>query len=364
MSLELLEKANARLKLGKISARIIVRGDRLYIRATFPPKPGSKYTQDHQQDLALGYRLNVIGVKEAEKEARKIGVQLDLGHFNWSEYLKPDQKNVITVQDWVAKLEFDYFSRRERTPATETTWKGEYLKIYKRLPSDRPLSNDLLLKTILSTKPDTRTRRRAVLACNKLAEFAGLGTNFNEWIGSYSLGSVQPRDIPSDQQIAKTWESLPKSSPWRWVFGMLACYGLRGHEIFHLDFSNFPQLRITEGKTGGRICYPFYPEWVEQWHLSDVNLPDCSGRNNSDLGNRVTHAFKRLGIGFSPYDLRHAWAIRSLEYGLDLSLAAKQMGHSLQVHSHIYHHWITEKHHQRAFENLKARINRPLPPSF
>jgi hypothetical protein len=44
-----------------------------------------------------------------------------------------------------------------------------------------------------------------------------------------------------------------------------------------------------------------------------------------------------------------------------LYIKAAQMSHSVQVHYDIYHHWITDKHHQRAFEVLMNQGDRPLP---
>ncbi|MFW6359494.1 MAG: hypothetical protein ACOC0N_09850, partial [Chroococcales cyanobacterium] len=32
-----------------------------------------------------------------------------------------------------------------------------------------------------------------------------------------------------------------------------------------------------------------------------------------------------------------------MEFGLDLSLATQPMGHSVKVHTDIYHHWISER---------------------
>ncbi len=48
------------------------------------------------------------------------------------------------------------------------------------------------------------------------------------------------------------------------------------------------------------------------------------------------------------------WAIRTLELGLDQTLAAQQMGHSREIHDKIYHRWIDQSVHQRAFEFLEA----------
>ena len=90
-------------------------------------------------------------------------------------------------------------------------------------------------------------------------------------------------------------------------------------------------------------------------------MPKVTGKDNSALGMRMTQAFKRYGFS-KPYNLRHAWAIRTLGFGLDVSLGAAQMGHSVQVHTDIYHHWISDRHHQRAFEILMERPDRPLAP--
>jgi len=42
------------------------------------------------------------------------------------------------------------------------------------------------------------------------------------------------------------------------------------------------------------------------------------------------------------YDLRHAWAIRSISRNLNASLAAKCMGHDIAVHHRTYHRWIDQ----------------------
>jgi integrase len=120
---------------------------------------------------------------------------------------------------------------------------------------------------------------------------------------------------------------------------------------------------VTEGKTGRRRVWPCYPEWAEQFGIREMKLPAVTGRNNSELGERAARYFKRAGLPFVLYDLRHCWAVRTLEFGLDLSLASQQMGHSAQVHTDTYHAWISERHHQRAYEAIMMRSDRPQPPS-
>jgi integrase len=77
-------------------------------------------------------------------------------------------------------------------------------------------------------------------------------------------------------------------------------------------------LTVLSGKTGMRKIWPLYPEWVEEFNLIDIKLPQCTGKTNRDLGHRVTRYFQRQRLPFRPYDLRHCWAIRSIHYGLSL----------------------------------------------
>lgn len=175
---------------------------------------------------------------------------------------------------------------------------------------------------------------------------------------------MTPRDLPTDETIAQWRERIPNPN-WQYAYGLIAVYGLRPHEVFRCNLDRFPVLQVEDNsKTGARRVYPFYPEWLEQWNLREATLPKVSGRNNSDLGSRVTHQFSRYAVPFPPYNLRHAWAVRSMEFGLDISLAAQQMGHSVRVHSETYHAWISEEVHQRAYEVLMLRADRPKVPQL
>ena len=354
-------QANGRLKAGKVGVAIEVRGDRLCLRATFPPRPGSSATVPHQQRLALKVHANPAGLRIAEQEARRIGVLLDSGSFDWAEFL--DSEAPESCADWIARFEQDYFARHQRSPATETTWQSDYLRVFQSLPPDRPLTLEECDRLIRTKSPDSRTRRRYVDALTRLCKFAGLEPNFQPLRGNYSALRVAPRELPSDTDIDRIRLTIPNPK-WRRLYGLLTVYGLRPHEAFTLDLSQFPLIRVGEQtKTGSRIIYPFYPEWAESWDLVG-DLPSVTGRNNTALGNRVNHAFQRYSIPFPPYHLRHCWAIRSLEFGLDLSLAAAQMGHSVAVHSQIYHAWITEDIHARAYSVLIANPMRPKPPGL
>ena len=44
---------------------------------------------------------------------------------------------------------------------------------------------------------------------------------------------------------------------------------------------------------------------------------------------------------FDIYDMRHRWAVRSIEANVNQSLCAQSMGHSLQMHEQRYQRWMT-----------------------
>jgi integrase len=271
----------------------------------------------------------------------------------------------LLIKDWIALFEKEYFGYRARNPKSETTWKTHYFAIFRRLPGQERLSLQLLKEFILhNTQPDSRQRVRACQVLSALARFAGLNFDTRKLRGKYNFRNTKPRNLPEDSEIARYYCQIADLN-WRWVYGMLATFGLRPHEVFLLNLDKLQSaymVTVENGKTGFRRVWALYPEWVQQFDLAIVRIPSVSGANYSDLGHRVAQVFRRSSIPFRAYDLRHAWAVRSLEFGLELPLAAQQMGHSLEVHSSVYHHWISEKKHQQAFERMLLNPGRPMPP--
>lgn len=366
------EEVNARLKAAKIGVSVEQNGNRLHLRGMFPPKPGE--TKRKQREIALHIYANPSGFKRAELEARRISTQIALNEFNWLDWDQKlragiEAKAKQTTQQWIEQFEEHYFNRRSRTPKSETTWRTDYRQPFGQLPLDVPLTAEILHESILDTEPDTRNRQRRCMALGQLAKFAGIELDATALRGDYSPKRVNPRDLPTDKEISEWRDRIPNES-WQYAFSLMACYGLRNHELFHIDLEKLresPVLSLTEdlnggGKTGARRVWACYPEWWDMWRLWDVKLlPQVTGKSNSDLGNRVTHAFRRYGF-LKPYNLRHRWAVRTIEFDIPVELAAQQMGHSLKVHHETYHHWISDDVHQRAFDRAMQRIDRPLPP--
>ena len=89
----------------------------------------------------------------------------------------------------------------------------------------------------------------------------------------------------------------------------------------------------------------FYPEWVDEWGLKDRRLPSVDAEKayeDTTLGiAKVSRQFKRYGVPFNAYDLRHAAAVRmSVVFGLPVTVSARLMGHSPVEHTRTYHRHI------------------------
>jgi len=341
-----LNQANGRLRAAKVGVSIVQKCDRLYLQATLPPRPNSGKANPYQQQVALGIYANPAGISFAEKEARKVGALLASRAFDWSLYVRKEEPDTETIASWIQE-----FEESKRQTISVTTWKTDYARPFGVLPAGEPIALNTLLSAIAKTKPNTRQRRRFCLAFRQLAQFAGLEIDIDDLIGNYSPTSVQPRNLPRDDEIADCFDKI-ENPQWRWVYGVIAAYGLRDHEAFYLDMSKFPIAQVLEGKTGYRQCWPLLPEWAEAWGLADIKRPPVTGECHADFGARVCKFFARLPFDFCSYDLRHAWAIRAVRVGLDASLAAKQMGHSLTVHSKTYHLGINEREQQQAYDRL------------
>lgn len=195
---------------------------------------------------------------------------------------------------------------------------------------------------------------------------------------TYSAVSVAERSLVSDEAIVAWIDSLEDRPQWQWVFGMLATYGLRPHEAFHLEGPPDEDSLIAvlpETKTGFHVSHPAPEEWIDRWSLRQMRLPVIrSDRANNLLGQAVWTKCSRLspplaedGRRLSPYDLRHCWA-RRVHCSPDLipfwttAAAAESLGHSEAVHRRHYQRWITKAEQKiRARELRRRRLAEAVP---
>jgi len=364
-----LKLINLRLKEANLPVSIARKGASLYARATLPPPPASDKAAPYQQHLKLGMKANLQALKRAEATTTKIGAALLLKEFRWSDYGRGDKQPAKqTAAAWCKAFEVHYFESTERNPTTEGSFKNDYLAYLKRLPQDQALTRERLEGVIKATKPNSCQRAKSCSTFKRFGLFAGIDVTFIDKAlrGTYSPFKTAPRDLPSAQVIVEWWSKIPNRG-WRWVYGMLATYGLRPHEVFHLDTQELERggllIKVLDGtKTGYREVCPLYPEWVEQLGLRQKQLPNVTGKTNSAWGKRVTQAFRRYHIPFPAYNLRHCYAVRCIEFDINVSIAARWLGHSVLIHTRTYQAWLSQAVEQAAFERALNRPNRPQPP--
>jgi len=341
-----LESANALLT----RARIIVRGNKLYIRATLPHKRNTKV--NWQQDISTKLSNNTEGIKIALLRAQKIESDLNLDKFQWSDWIDCLPENQISVEDALQAFEQWYWETRKRTTAREKDYKNLYQRFFDYLPQREALTGELLRSTLVAFEPDSYYRMRAYGAFGSLARWGKIELP-QDW--RFLKGKYQPkrdRVIPDDSQIESIRESITNPA-WRWIFGMLAAYGLRPHELFSLDLSKFPVVRVMEAtKTGARLIYPIHKRWAEEWKLEDRVFPEIitEGKTNKELGTKISQGFRDRKLGIVPYALRDAYAIRGAKLGVDSLMMSKWMGHSVDVHAKHYLSYIDEVAMSRIWE--------------
>ncbi|MBO8231580.1 integrase [Prochlorococcus marinus str. MU1402] len=364
--------------------RIEKRGEKLNIRGSLPSKEDKNNFKI--QRISLGVTADISGLEEAKKKLQLINLQLELNQFDWINWLSnPNTKETKNDFEFLSRLnQFEEFFFKEnksdfRNSTRKTTWKSSYKPYIKRIQNiynnyENEALEKIFQKTLESYKEGSRSRKQCATSLSILAKFLDIKLPEDWKLNSrgYGLNKAGFRDLPTDELIEKLWETIPNKS-WKFVFGLMATYGLRNHEVFFCDLSSLTNLGdkiirvLPTTKTGEHQVWPFHPEWVEKFELSKLGEnPELLPNINRDLkittlqniGKKITDQFKRYSLQIKPYDLRHAWAVRTIFYDLPDTVAARMMGHSVSLHTQTYHHWITKRDQQQAVNNALLKVKR------
>ena len=368
-----IQKVNQRLKSARLGLVIERRGEKLSLRGTLPPRPGSSRMRPCQQRIPLDLPATVAGLRQGELEAKVIAAKLIERRFDWKDYLKPLNSvcEKASIEEKIDAFEAHFFQRApldaHGAAQAKTTWRKAYIpylrKLQETLRRHSRLSLTEAIYAVLESLPaNARSRQVGCTALGAFAQFCQieLPIDLKDFWGSYNSQRTRERQLPTDQLILESFQQIPNPS-WQFVYGMLATYGLRNHEVFFCNYTLLqngdPEAMVTvleTTKTGLHDVWPFYPEWVEAFKLRSPNLPpvntDLTQTTLQRLGQLVSTQFRRYGLPFSPYDLRHAWAVRTIHFGLSDTVAARMMGHSVAVHTRTYHRWITLRDQRQAVQ--------------
>ena len=364
--------------------RIEKRGEKLNIRGSLPSKKNkNNFTV---QRISLGLKADFTGLEEAKKKLQLITLQLELNQFNWINWIKNHEKKEFKDEfKFLTKLNSfeEYFFRENKneflTSTRKTTWRSSYKPYLKRMISihedtNTENLNDIFIKTLKTYKVGSRSRKQCATSLSVLAKYLGhkLPEDWKLMAKGYGLKKAGFRDLPTDEVIEDLWNKIPNKS-WKYVFGLMATYGLRNHEVFFCDLSSLTNngdkiIRVLPTtKTGEHQVWPFHPQWIDKFDLCKLGKdPELLPNINRDLrittlqniGKKITDQFKRYSLQIKPYDLRHAWAVRTIFYDLPDTVAARMMGHSVSLHTQTYHHWITKRDQQQAVNNALSKYQK------
>jgi integrase len=375
-----------------VGLRIERRGERLGLRGPLPRRQGRAGAA--VQRISLGLPASETGLTEAARQLRQVLAELQRQQFDWQRWGRPAPSRHRTpaaqasprpgpaspLEQQLQGFEeaFRADPRRHPNPAgSRSTWTAAYRPYLRRLAlagregGATRVTPPLLEQVLEGYAPGSRSRQQCATALAALAEHLALElpADWRQRAAGYGLHRAQFRQLPSDSQILQ-WQELIPNPAWRLAYGLMATYGLRNHEVFFCDLSALAPggdrvIRVLPtSKTGEHQVWPFRPEWVEHFELERLGrdpglLPavrtDLSRTTLQQAGRRVAEQFKRYGLPITPYDLRHAWAVRTIHIGLPDTVAARMMGHSVAIHTRTYHHWITRRDQQQAVDAALAR---------
>ena len=178
------------------------------------------------------------------------------------------------------------------------------------LPADRPATEDDLRRFALHTTDSLKARledpaamllpmathrqgfrqKREVVSLLRRAGFGAIapqslseelkGMVNKKKVALLSAGESRRR-IPSTAAIQEWLDQVMDEDPlWGWLFAMVATYGLRPHEVWHIAELPDAQGMVSIGvaarhikvtKTGFRVALPLPASWVERYRLGGVN---------------------------------------------------------------------------------------------
>ncbi|QSJ17717.1 integrase [Nostoc sp. UHCC 0702] len=386
-----LKAVNARLKAARVSVSVRKSGNSLQLRSTLPIKPGDidkNGIGTKQYDISLGVPFNFDGLSTAEEEAYELGKLIARKQFQWTDkYLGKTRIKVQsqTISDLIADFDRNYFQTRKRTLKSENTFNSYLYIAQTHLPKHKPAINANFIEAVQNCASSDSVKNELIKVIRVLCKCSGLEVPELSNL-KIKQSAKRKRELPNDAEIEQSYlkfETYALNRPsklisredknnwklWRWVYGMLATYGLRPIEIFvnpdidwWLSSENIMDTwRVNEEcKTGEREALPLYPRWVETFNLKtdteaiELLKAKIAGKITSKQLNSARHGtdrwFRFVGIPFQPYDLRHAWAIRAHLMGIPIKAAADNLGHSVNMHTSIYQKWFSLENRKVAIE--------------
>lgn len=312
-------------------ASINAQRGRLYLLAKLPRRDGSPGMA--QTRIALRMDDTTVNRRVAAKQLRTLEQQLQRGTFEWSYWLN-EETATITWREAIARL---HRARVILGRTGQSTWDVNYMGRLRRINPASACTTDSMAQAMGHYDRSSCSYKELYYLLRHLSRLVAVP--FPE-VPIPTYNQSQPVEVPTDAQIIEWLEGAPESSRWYW--GMMACYGLRPHEIEGAVLIERDLCQVQDGtKTGFRTVVPLPREWVDRFRLRDRRLrPRLADVERRDAaGKWLSKELKRQGLPWRSYALRHAYAARLWREGgarLDLYTAARLMGHSAAQHAKTY----------------------------
>jgi len=305
---------------------------RLYLLAKLPRRDGAPGLQ--QTRISLKLDDTPINRRAAAKQLHTLERQIKDSTFEWAYWLD-ETAGSITWREAIAKL---YRARVVLGRTGESTWQVNYLGRLRQVPQGGACNTESMATALGRYDRASASYKELYYLLRHLAKLVAVP--FPE-VPLPTYNQAQLVAVPNDSEIIAWVEEAP--DPVRFYWGMMACYGLRPHEIEGSVLIERDLCQVAEGtKTGFRTVVPVPREWVEQFDLRDRRLrPRLEGSTDRPdaVSKWLSKELRRQGLPWRPYALRHAYAARLWRQGggrLDIYTAARLMGHTATQHAKTY----------------------------
>jgi len=344
---------NTALKGRGITGRVVEQDSRLYWRATATAADGVRKSRRIRLDLPanrdhlLEAESRVIQLATHHKRHGVLPTRNPWESEGTTE--KGHTKGSLTVGDAVSLLETAYWAGKVRNSASVRSWQRIEV-ILRRLPTHATLTVELLVAVAATTEAGTALREQAWKVFKRLAKVSGL-EELDKLDSIRTPYAPKERKLPTDEQLLQLLHKTINHPKYGWLTWALVTYGCRPAEACSLIPNDKGTAEVMSVKKVGMV-----PKWRTALALpvGDITPPPRSvpwelespSQYDSIKSHRITQSWgywlKHQQPGLRLYDIRHAWAVRSIRRMINASLAAKCMGHSLTIHHTTYHRWLDE----------------------
>jgi integrase len=323
-------------------ASVNIHKGRLYLLAKVPRRDGAPGLQ--QTRIALRLDDTPVNRRAAAKQLQTLERQLADGTFDWAYWT--DESSGCTWREAIARL---YRQKVVLGRTGETTWQVNYMGRLRQIPPGSQCTTESMAAALKRYDRSSCSYKELYYLLRHVARLVAVP--FPE-VPLPTYREAQLVAVPTDDEVLAWVEGAPEPSAWYW--GMMACYGLRPHEIEGAVLIDRDYCQVQEqSKTGFRTVVPLPREWVERFRLRNRRLRPGQDQRPEAVSKWLHKELRKLQLPWRPYALRHAYAARLWREGgsrLDLFTAARLMGHSPQQHSKTYRAHIQPHHIAEAAE--------------